>query len=147
MADDEQLNALIREIAEKHHIAVGRNDPILVLHTINERLMKNSAASQEEILGQFRQELESVAQQWGFDAKEKAERILSAALTASQEAMRKLLLDGAKATTEILRKEIQESLTTFETPIRETKRVAWMNMGASVLTLLAAIIVLCVLLH
>jgi hypothetical protein len=34
------VDELIKEIAVKHNIAVSRDDPIMVLHTINERLMR-----------------------------------------------------------------------------------------------------------
>lgn len=54
----DQIEELIREIAAKHGIAVGRDDPVLILHTINARLMADSAAKQEEILAAFKEELE-----------------------------------------------------------------------------------------
>ena len=41
MAD--QVEELIKEIAAKHGIAVSRDDPILILQTINARLMQDSA--------------------------------------------------------------------------------------------------------
>lgn len=39
----DQIEELIKEIAAKHGIAVSRDDPILVLQTINNRLMQNSS--------------------------------------------------------------------------------------------------------
>ena len=49
MASDDKIEELIREIAVKHGIAVGRDDPILVLQTINMKLMQDSASAQQEI--------------------------------------------------------------------------------------------------
>jgi hypothetical protein len=136
---DDEINALIREIAEKHNIAVGRNDPILVLHTINERLAKNSAASQEMLLTQFRQELEVVANQWSQDAKEKAERILSAALNASQDAMKKLLREGAETANKALRQENLEFQKSLTTQVRAISRIAWLNAGTAAMLLVGAV--------
>ena len=35
-------DALIKEIAVKHGIAVGRDDPILILHTLNNQLLQDN---------------------------------------------------------------------------------------------------------
>ncbi|MFC5463123.1 conjugal transfer protein TraM, partial [Massilia niabensis] len=95
---DDQVEALIREIAQKHGIVVGRDDPILMLHTINNRLMADSAKSQQVQLEKLREELEALAQRWSLDAKEKSERILNASLTAGKQAMGQLMEEGANAT-------------------------------------------------
>jgi len=87
MSDQDALEEIIKEIAAKHGLVVGRNDPILVLQTMNFRLLKDSQAAMEAQLGQFREEIESISHTWGEDAKQKAERILNVALTASQDAM------------------------------------------------------------
>ena len=42
--------AIIRTVAVKHGIALGRNDPILVLHTINGLLMDEFASKQEALI-------------------------------------------------------------------------------------------------
>jgi ElaB/YqjD/DUF883 family membrane-anchored ribosome-binding protein len=137
MASD-KIEETIKEIAAKHGIAVGRNDPILILQTINERLMQDSAAAQQEILDRFKEELESIAHRWGDDAKNKAERTLNAALTASREAMHKTMQDGAKAAAEVVRSEVEAAAAQLVKPIRESKRVAFMNMIAACFAVLAA---------
>ena len=96
MTGDEKMEEIIREIAEKHRIVVSRDDPILVLQTINNRLLQNGHKAQQALLEYHKEELESIAMRWSEDSKEKAERILNASLTASKEAMEKLMLSGAK---------------------------------------------------
>ena len=107
MAADDKIEELIREIAAKHGIVVGRDDPILILQTINTRLMQDSQAAQQEILDRFKEELEAIAHRWGDDAKGKAERTLNAALAASKEAMAKGMQDGGKAAAEAVRRELE----------------------------------------
>jgi cell division septum initiation protein DivIVA len=82
MADP--IEDLIREIAAKHGIAVSRDDPILILQTINTRLLQDSAKAQQVMLDQYKEELEALALRWGNDARDKAERILNASLAASR---------------------------------------------------------------
>nr|MBP8176201.1 conjugal transfer protein TraM [Xanthomonadales bacterium] len=93
----DRIEALVKEIAAKHGIAVGRDDPIMILQTINERLIQDSAAAQQDALDRFKEELESIAHRWGEDARAKAERTLTTALAAGRAAMSKDMQAGAKA--------------------------------------------------
>lgn len=137
MADD-KIEEIIKEIAAKHGIAVGRDDPILILQTINEKLMQHSAAAQQAILNTFKEELEDIAHRWGDDAKNKAERTLNAALLASREEMMKVMQDGAKVAADAVRREMEAGILKITAPIRESKRVAFMNLVASLMTVFAA---------
>jgi hypothetical protein len=103
MAD--RIEEIIKEIAVKHGIAVGRDDPIMILQTINERLMQDTAAAQQEILEQFKSELESVAFRWGED---------------------------------VVKDEIDGMTDQLAAPLREAKRVAFMNMVAAGMVVFAA---------
>lgn len=142
MASDDKIEELIREIAAKHGIAVGRDDPILILQTINMRLMQDSALAQQEILDTFKSELESIAHRWGEDAKIKAERTLNVALAASKDAMTRATQDGAKAAAEAVRREVEAVTVQLIAPIREARRVAIINMLAAGMAVAAAGIVL-----
>jgi hypothetical protein len=133
---------LIKEIAAKHGIAVSRDDPILVLQTINSRLMQDSAKAQQVQLDQYKEELEDLALRWGNDAKSKAERILNASLAASQDAMRKVMQEGAKETVTSVRSEIDITLACVATSIQDARQIGILNVVASCITLLAAAIAL-----
>ena len=105
---DEKLDEIIKEIAITHGVSLGKNDPILILTTINSRLIEDSQKGQKIILEEFKAELEEVTARWGIEAKEKAERILTAALTASKEAMDQALEQGATKTVESIQIEIED---------------------------------------
>ena len=138
MASDDKIEELIREIAAKHGIAVGRDDPILVLQTINMKLMQDSASAQQEILDRFKSELESIAHRWGDDAKAMAEKTLNAALVASKDSMTRGMQEGAKAATETVRREVEAVTAQLIAPIREARHVAMMNMIAAGMAVVAA---------
>ena len=142
MASDDKIEELIREIAVKHGIAVGRDDPILILQTIYTRLMQDSQAAQQEILDRFKEELEAIAHRWGDDAKGKAERTLNAALAASKEAMAKGMQDGGKAAAEAVRRELEAAAAQLAAPIREARRVSYMNIVAAGMAVFAAALAL-----
>ena len=62
-----EMNELIKEVAVKHGIAVGKNDPLMVLCTINQRLLQESSEEQAKLLNQFREEIELVSHRWSED--------------------------------------------------------------------------------
>jgi CBS-domain-containing membrane protein len=109
------------------------------------RLMQDSAAAQQEILDHFKEEMEAIAHRWGDDAKNKAERTLNAALIASREAMMATMQDGAKMAAESLRHEMESTTNRLVSSIRESRRVAIMNLVAASITVFAAGLVLWVL--
>ena len=138
----DKIEALIGDIAARHGIAVGRDDPILILQTINERLIEESAAAQQETLDRFKEELESIAHRWGEDAKSKAERTLNAALAAGKDAMMKGMQAGAKAAAEAARQEVDAAVGQLEGPIRDGRRIAVMNLIAAGMAVVAAALAL-----
>jgi hypothetical protein len=139
---DDQIEALIREIAQKHGIVVGRDDPILVFQTINHRLMQDSARAQHAQLESLKQELEALAQRWSLDAKEKSERILNASLTASKKAMGQLMEEGTKTAARVLADEMEGLVTRLGQQVREARQLTVLNIAASCITLLAAAVAL-----
>jgi hypothetical protein len=134
---DDQIESLIREIATKHGIAVGRDDPILILQTINNRLLQDGAKAQQDMLDQFKKELEALAMRWSEDAKNKAERIVNASLNASKESMENMMAQGARDTIKSVRTEIESSLNRINGPIRDAKKIAIMNVIAGSMTMIA----------
>lgn len=140
MAD--QVEELIKEIAAKHGIAVSRDDPILVLQTINSRLMQDSLKAQQSQLDQYKEELEALNQRWSVDAKDKAERILNAALAAGKGAMDQGMQDAAKTLAAAVGSEIEAALARVADPVRDAQRVGLYNVAAACITLVAAAIAL-----
>jgi hypothetical protein len=147
MSQETEVEELIKEIATKHGIAVGRDDPILILQTINNRLMQDSQKAQQEMLDQFKSELESLSLRWSVDAKEKAERILNASLSASKESMEQLMQAGATEIVATIKSEVDASLSRISGPIRNANRIGLMNILASCLTIMAAAVLLWITKH
>lgn len=109
--------------------------------------MQDSRKAQQEMLDQFKSELEVMSSRWGIDAMGKAERILNASLAASKDAMGQVMLKEAKATAADLRTEVNAALTYVTIPIRDAGRISLLNVMASCITLLAAAVALWVTLH
>ena len=143
----DQLEELIKEIASKHGLAVSRDDPILVLQTINNRLLQDSSKAQQAQLDQYKEELEQLALRWGNDAREKAERILNASLAAAKDAIDQLMQEAARNTTAGVATEIDTALAKLAGPMRDAHRIAKLNVFAACVTMAAAATALWAVLH
>lgn len=137
---DEKTEELIALVAKNHGIALDKTDPIMVIPTLLRYVMDESQEKQREMLDEFKSELQSAQLQWDYAAKDKADRILNAALKANTAAMEQVLITGAKKTAEIIRKEVDESLKKSQTQVIYARRIVFWNLAASVITLLAAAI-------
>ena len=142
MNHEHEIEETIKEIAAKHGIAVGRDDPILILQTLNNRLMQANQKAQQDMLDQYKSELEGISLRWSTDAKEKAERILNVSLDASKAAMERLLRAGATEVVTTIKAEVDASLNRISGPVKDANRIGQMNIAASCITLLAAAVLL-----
>jgi hypothetical protein len=135
---------LIKEVSVKHGIALGRDDPILILHTINTKLIEETAKAQQAMLDQYKEVLEEVLLHWGNETKEKSERILNTSLAASKEVMTNSSEEFVKEIVQSTKKELEMSLTCISQSLRKTERVAFFNVTASIITFLTVCLaVLC----
>lgn len=139
----DQVDHLIKEIASENGVAVSRDDPIMVLLTINNHLLKISAQAHQEQLDQYKAEMEDFAKRWGNNANDKAERILNASLAASKEAINLIMQDGVKTVVASMYEKINDALACgISYPIREARRICFFIIATSLITLLAAVITL-----
>jgi hypothetical protein len=138
----DSVDELIKEIAEKHKIVVGRDDPILILKTINARLMQDSAKAQQEMLDKFKAAMEEITQRWEKDSKEKAERILNASLSAGKEAMNNILQEQISIISSSIQKEVSIAVNEIINPLSAFKKFSVYMLIGGCLTIITAIIFL-----
>ena len=138
MASD-KIDTLIRDIAAAHNVAVQRDDPIMVLYTVNEHLLRDSAAAQERALTTFREEMEAVSLRWGDDAKGKAEAMLTAALEASREAMKRELQAATESHVATVHQELLAAQEKFAGYMLDARKTAYINIIAACITVAAVL--------
>src|SRR5512134_653765 len=83
--DLEGIEEIIKEIAVKHNIMLSRDDPILMLYTINKQLMNTSKQAQEGMLQEFRKELETISLQWRNEASNQANKTLNGTIASMRD--------------------------------------------------------------
>jgi len=133
------IEDLIQEVAQKHGFVIGRDDPLLVLHTVNERLLQQTAQAQQNALTQFQDDLQLLADRWGQEAQARSERIITRALSAANETMAQTMKLGAEQAAAGIRAELDSALNDLEGRIRSAQWIAAINLSAVMLLIGAAV--------
>lgn len=127
----DKFDAAIQDIAIKHGVVLSKDDPILILQTMNDRLIEETRQAQAAMLAQFREEMESISSQWKDDAKEKAEKVLNSALAANKVVMDKLLQEATKGFIKILEKVISDQLVEARNLMLQTRKFSQFSFLSS----------------
>lgn len=141
MQQGDRIEQMVREIAARHGVALGRDDPILMLLTINERLLRDGEQSQRDLLNEFKSELEGMSQRVGEQARLQTTAALQETLAVGQSAISQAASSSSTSVAEVVRAEVRNNARAVQAQLRDARRVSIMNMGASVLLLLAALLV------
>lgn len=138
---NDSIEQSIREVAARHGVALSRDDPILIVQTLNEQLVKNLATAQSEMLEQFRRDLELTCSQWREDAKVKSERILNEALATSRRELLKDIESATATAADTIIKAGTQNSTEIHSVMESSRRFMWIAVSA--LSALFALIALC----
>lgn len=137
----DQIEEMIREIASEHGIALSRDDPILVLQTMNARLIKDHELAQQALLNQFKSELEVAASNWTEISKRNATQILNASINASRVTLETLINENSDVVVKKLNDERSACIAEIVEIARSSKIVAMLNIAAAFMTLLSSSVV------
>ncbi|HHT9802755.1 TPA: conjugal transfer protein TraM [Legionella pneumophila] len=138
----EKLDKIIQDITVKHGVLLGKDDPILILQTMNAQLIEDNRKAQQDLLVQFREEMEGISSQWKDDTKEKAEKVLNAALASSKEAIIRLLHESTKESVQSMKKLISDSLIEAHSFTQKTQKFSRFALVSSATLFAASCVVL-----
>ncbi|GAN31441.1 TPA: conjugal transfer protein TraM [Legionella pneumophila] len=127
----EKLDKIVQDIAVKHGVLLGKDDPILMLQTMNEQLIEENRKAQQDLLRLFQEEMEDISSRWKDDAKEKSEKVLNAALASSKEAITRLLHESTKESVQTIKKLISDSLNEAQFLTQRTQKFSRVALVSS----------------
>ncbi|MEP6605743.1 MAG: hypothetical protein ABJA60_06450 [Nitrosospira sp.] len=133
--EGDPIHQIIEEVAVKHGYALDRDDPVLMLYTINRRLMQSSAAIQQTMLEQHGKELDVSMRKWEIQASRQADSAMFGKLDAMQDVIAMTV-----------RTEFEAALKELKMDLQRYQRSTHINLLASLLALAAAAIVLMIVL-
>ncbi len=143
----DSLAAPTQETTTQHGLALARDDPMLAMQTLHQRLLQDSLQAQQALLDQYQQELESLSTRWSLDARDKAERTLNAALTAGKDAMAQAMQDASSHAATAMRAEMDAALERIAAMLQDAQRGARLHLLAACLALAAVAVAAWVLAH
>jgi hypothetical protein len=136
----DKLDEIIQEVAVRHGYVVGRDDPILMTYTINQQVMEAGARIQRAVVEEHLRGMEEISKDLQDQAAAKLDGILREAMESIRLAMRheaESLFSQQRKQSEALNRLVMENCLQW-------RRFAIVAMAVSILTLLAAVIVLSV---
>jgi len=141
MLGEDPTDDLLKEIASKHGVALDRADPILMVQTMHRRLLAESQHAHHALLEEYRKTLEALLDRWSTETTAKAERIVTASLTATTETMKAEMATHTMDVARAIRNEVTGVLETTETRMRRATTVGYLNLLAAVVTFSAAVVI------
>ena len=140
--NNDRLDALIKRIASEHGIVLTKDDPVLMMHTLNEVLLEQNEKAQAELLSKYEAILQESFNQWHSYASKKA----NALINVQQNHFSK---NHDQVSDQCMQLISEKTRITINHEIRELTRIsrqaAIINLLAAVLVLVSAILVFVIL--
>ena len=140
--NNDKLDALIKRIASEHGIVLTKDDPVLMMHTLNEVLLEQNEKAHVELLNKYEAILQESFNQWQTVASKKANALISAQQNNISKSNESLVDQNMQLISEKIRIAINHEIRELT---RISRQAAIMNLLAAVLVLVSAILVFVIL--
>lgn len=136
------VDDLIRDVASRHGVGLGKDDPLLILLTVNEHLIRDMGAAQEKALADFQRTLEQAMTRVGIETTDKAERAIAAALRAARESLTAQTDDIARKAGASFEAAAGKAAGTVVRAANGVRPLVLLSVGSCLVSVLAAVIAL-----
>lgn len=140
--NNDGLEALIKRIASEHSIVLTKEDPVLIMHTLNEVLLEQNEKAHAELLHKYEAILQENLNQWQTVASKKANALISAQQSNFSKSNDQPIDQSMQLISEKIRIAINHEIRDLT---RISRQAAIMNLLAAVLVLVSAVLVLVIL--
>ncbi|MDR4518996.1 MAG: conjugal transfer protein TraM [Nitrosomonas sp.] len=136
--NNDKLDALIKRIASEHGIVLTKDDPVLMMHTLNEVLLEQNEKAHAELLNKYEAILQESFNQWHSYACKKANALINAQQNHSSKSDNPLIDQSIQLISEKISITINQEIRELT---RISRQAAIMNLLAAVLVLVSTVIV------
>ena len=141
---------VVNLILNRHNIKLDQDDPLLIIHTLQQHLVQRLATQQDELIRTFCDELtkhiEYTKQDWCNHAAKEANKMLLKASNASTELFQVRLKEATDEMVSKLQRANKDALAQLEAKTESNKAFFQKNLyylfGATAFNILAVILVL-----
>ena len=147
---DARMSEVISLVMHRNGLRLGKDDPLLIIHTLQEFLVQRLATQQDELIRTFCDELtkhiEYTKQDWCNHAAKEANKMLLKASNASTELFQVRLKEATDEMVSKLQRANKEAMAQLEAKTESNKAFFQKNLyylfGATAFNILAVILVL-----
>lgn len=147
---DARMSEVISLVMHRNGLRLSKDDPLLIIHTLQEFLVQRLATQQDELIRTFCDELtkhiEYTKQDWCNHAAKEANKMLLKASNASTELFQVRLKEATDEMVSRLQKINKDALAQLEAKTESNKAFFQKNLyylfGATAFNILAVILVL-----
>ncbi len=130
--NSETLDALIKRVASVHGIALSQDDPILMLHTLNEVLLERNEQAHAELLNNYQSVLEESFNKWCTYSTEKSNAVINTSTNQANQLKEQFIESCIQQIDEKIKNEVTQEIIELARTARQ----------AAIINLLAAFIIL-----
>ena len=141
--DDDNIDDLLAELARKHKVVLGLDDPVAMLLTVNRFLLRETAASQEQLLQGFREAVATASSDWNKLANKRAETVLNATIFAAKNAVAAGAQEGVAAGLSVFLQTAERLSGRIDSQLKQVRRLV-VGVAVALVLLIATLVILCV---
>ena len=139
---NDKLDALIERVASEHGIVLSQDDPVLMMHTLNEVLLEQNEKAHAELLSKYQAILEESFNQWQTVTSKKANALINAQQNNFSKNNDQLIDQSMQLISEKFIIAINHDIREL---VRISRQAAIMNLFAAALVLVSAVLILVIL--
>jgi hypothetical protein len=114
----------------------------MILHTLNERLIQDSKAAQQDLLDNFKGEIELIISELSMAAKNHSDRVLNSTLETSKTAIAHVMEEQSNIIIERWKADLNAGFHEASKTMATARQTAILNIIASFITSISAVIIL-----
>ncbi len=127
------IDDVIKEVALANGVALDRNDPIMVVKTLHDILLRDAQAAQQQRLDNFKSELELILHYSSESSKALSEKLINNSLIAAKQAIDLHFEETTNKAIEALEQASQSGVNQINEALKLNHQVAWLNIIGSVM--------------
>ncbi|PTQ76813.1 transcriptional activator TraM [Nitrosomonas oligotropha] len=139
---NDKLDALIERIASEHGIVLSQDDPVLMMHTLNEVLLEQNKEAHAELLRNYQAILEENFNRWREYSTKKSNALINSSMGNAQLTRDQFLESCIQLIDEKIKS--REGQEIYELT-RISRQAAIINLLSAVLVLVSVVLVFVIL--
>ena len=140
---NDKLDVLIERIASEHGIVLSQDDPVLMMHTLNEVLLEQNEKAHAELLSNYQAILEENFNRWCEYSTKKSNALINASMGNAQLTRDQFLESCIQLIDERIKRGVDQE--TYDL-VRISRQAAIINLLASTLILVSVVTISLILL-